>query len=114
MRSVPAIVSASPTRVPPAKPNPVRVEVQLHATLASFLPPSGRDGAAILDLDDGVTVADVVGRLGIPADLSRIVLVNGHDVEDTTGLRDGDVVDIFPPLAGGAAGAVHSGGSGSV
>jgi molybdopterin converting factor small subunit len=114
MRSVPAIVCVSPTRVPSANPNAVRVELQLHATLAPFLPPTARDGAAILELNDGATVADVVGRLGIPAALSRIVLVNGHDVEDTAGLRDGDVVDIFPPLAGGAAGGLHSEGSGSV
>jgi molybdopterin converting factor small subunit len=92
----------------------MRVDLQLHATLAGFLPPGARDGAAVLDLPETSTVADIVQRLGIPTALSRIVLVNGHDVEDATGLRDGDVVDIFPPLAGGAGGAVHSERSGSV
>jgi sulfur carrier protein ThiS len=92
----------------------VRVDVQLHATLAGFLPAGARDGAAVLYLPEPSTVADIVERLGIPTALSRIVLVNGHDVEDDRGLRDGDVVDIFPPLAGGAGGAVHSERSGSV
>jgi molybdopterin converting factor small subunit len=80
----------------------VRVEVQLHATLAAFLPPGSRDGVAVLDVAATATVADVIRHLGIPADLSRVVLVNGHDVDDETLLRVGDVVDIFPPLAGGS------------
>ena len=78
------------------------VEVQLHATLATFLPPGSRDGLAVVDLDEPATVAALIARLAIPAELSRIVLVNGHDVGDETSLRPGDVVDVFPPLAGGA------------
>ena len=94
----------------------MRVDVQLHATLAAFLPAGSREGVATLDVGDEATVAYVMARLAIPADLSRIVLVNGHDVEDEARLRDGDVVDVFPPLAGGARSAmVDSGGfAGSV
>ena len=80
----------------------MRVEVQLHATLAAFLPPGSAQGVAVLELDDDATVGDLLARLAIPADLSRIVLVNGHDVGDDTRVRPGDVVDVFPPLAGGA------------
>jgi molybdopterin converting factor small subunit len=80
----------------------VRVEVQLHATLAAFLPPGSRDGIAILDLADEATVRDVIDRLAIPDALSRVVLVNGRDVEEDARLRTGDVVDVFPPLAGGS------------
>lgn len=80
----------------------MRVDVQLHATLAPFLPPGSRDGIAHIELADGATVADLIGHLAIPPELSRVVLVNGHDVEDDAALRAGDVVDVFPPLAGGA------------
>ena len=80
----------------------MRVEVQLHATLAAFLPPGSRDGVAVLDVDDTATVADLIGHLAIPADLSRVVLVNGHDVDDDVHVHNGDVVDVFPPLAGGS------------
>lgn len=78
------------------------MDIQLHATLAPFLPPGSRDGVASLELPEPATVADLIRQLAIPADLSRIVLVNGHDVEDDAALRAGDVVDVFPPLAGGA------------
>lgn len=47
-------------------------------------------------------MADVIGALGIPADLARVVLVNGHDAAADRPLEEGDEVAIFPPLAGGA------------
>ena len=80
----------------------MQVDVQLHATLTAFLPPGSRDGVARIDLPDRATIAELIHRLAIPTDLSRVVLVNGHDVEDDAPLHAGDVVDVFPPLAGGA------------
>ena len=81
----------------------MRVEVRLFATLAAFLPPDGRDGAAELEIPEGSTVAEVARRLGIPPDLGRVVLVNGRDVGSEAPLAALDVVTIFPPLAGGAS-----------
>jgi molybdopterin converting factor small subunit len=80
----------------------VRVEVRLFATLAAFLPPDSRDGAAELEIPEGSTVADVTRRLGIPPDLARVVLVNGRDMGAEAQLGKADVVTIFPPLAGGS------------
>ena len=79
----------------------MRVEVRLFATLASFLPPESHHGAAVLDLPDGSTVRDVVRRLGIPADIERVSLVNGRDSVPETRLHPDDVVTLFPPLMGG-------------
>ncbi len=81
----------------------MRVEVRLFATLAAFLPPGGRDGAAELEIPDGSTVTEVTSRLGIPPDLARVVLVNGRDIGSEAALTPRDVVTIFPPLAGGGA-----------
>jgi len=79
----------------------VKVAVQLFATLAAFLPPQGRDGSAQLEIPEGSTVVDLARRLGIPPDLARVVLVNGHDVGPEAPLAAQDIVTIFPPLAGG-------------
>jgi len=79
----------------------VRVEVRLFATLAAFLPPRGREGAVTLDLPPGSTVHDAIQHLGIPAELERVSLVNGGDAVPEQPLRAGDVVTVFPPLAGG-------------
>lgn len=77
------------------------VEVELFATLAAYLPPGAATGRAVLDVADGSTVQDVALALGIPETVPRIVLVNGHDAEEDRRLRSGDVLSLFPPLAGG-------------
>ena len=80
----------------------MRVEVRLFATLERYLPQHQQAGAASLDVPAGSTVADLARVLGIPADLSRIVLVNDRDAGEEHPLQAGDVVTLFPPLAGGA------------
>ena len=82
----------------------MRVEVRLFATLARYLPDDHHAGAAALDVAEGSSVADVARALGIPSELSRIVLVNDRDAPDHQALAAGDVVTLFPPLAGGAGG----------
>jgi molybdopterin converting factor small subunit len=79
----------------------VTVEVRLFATLTQFLPAGSTAGTAVLDLPDGATIADLTRRLGIPPGLERVLLLNGANVGADARLRSGDVVDIFPPLAGG-------------
>ena len=77
------------------------VEVRLFATLAQFLPPDSTAGSAVLALPDGATVGDVTRRLGIPPALECVLLRNGANVDVDARLSAGDVIDIFPPLAGG-------------
>ncbi len=79
----------------------MKVEVQLFATLAAYLPPDGREGAATLDVPDRSTVRDVIQHLGLPPDLERVTLVNGGDATPDRALSSGDVLALFPPLAGG-------------
>jgi sulfur-carrier protein len=79
----------------------LRVQVQLFATLARYLPPDSREGAATIDVPETCTVRDLIQRLELPADLERVTLVNGRDATPDRSLRPGDVVAMFPPLAGG-------------
>jgi len=81
----------------------VRVEVRLFATLGRYLPESSQTDSAFLEMPEGSTVADVASALGIPATLSRITLVNDAEADDGLRLSPGDVVTLFPPLAGGQA-----------
>lgn len=77
------------------------VRVTLHAILRKFLPPDAIDHTAVLELPDGATVADAIARLGIPAKHASM-LVSGDDyLKPETPLRDGQQVNIFPPIAGG-------------
>lgn len=79
------------------------VEVRLFATLARFLPPGSRDGSAVLDVPDGATIDAVLRCLGIPPGLDRVLLLNGSEADPEQPVRTGDVIDVFPPLAGGVA-----------
>ena len=82
----------------------VTIEVRLFANLARYLPPvrvPAPGGGARLAVPDDATVADVVRRLAIPADLPGLFLVNGVEASLDRPLRAGDVLSIVPPLAGG-------------
>lgn len=78
------------------------VRIKLHAILRKFLPPEARDHTAVLDLPDDATVSYAIARLGIPPKHASM-LVSGDDyLKPETRLRDGQEVNVFPPLAGGA------------
>lgn len=77
------------------------IEVRLFATLAQYLPSGSGHGSALLNVAAKVTVGDVMRSLGIPEAMPRIVLVNGQDGDVDDPLSPGDVVTVFPPLAGG-------------
>lgn len=44
---------------------------------------------------------DVLQRLGIPTALERVTLVNGANAPADRPLTAADIIDVFPPLAGG-------------
>jgi molybdopterin converting factor small subunit len=79
----------------------VKIEVRLFATLAAYLPDESDGRSATLGVADGSTVADVVRLLGIPADMPFITMIDGRDAALERPLGDGDVLSLFPPLAGG-------------
>ena len=79
----------------------MKVDVCLFATLGRYLPPGSPRDRVTLELPQHTTVGQVVASLGIPIDLETLRVVNGRDAELDQVLRDGDVLSIFPPLAGG-------------
>jgi molybdopterin synthase sulfur carrier subunit len=79
----------------------VRVAVHLTATLRPYLPPGTRGDSVVLEVPDGTTVDQVVHSLRIPPELERLTVLNGRDVTPDQALAEGDVLSLFPPLAGG-------------
>jgi molybdopterin converting factor small subunit len=80
----------------------MKVEVALFATLSKYLPAGTQNRRATLEVKDGATVRDILNQLGVPPELPNILLVNGRQALDTTVLKDGETLSVFPPLAGGA------------
>ncbi|MBC7225132.1 MAG: MoaD/ThiS family protein [Anaerolineae bacterium] len=91
----------------------MRVRLHVFSILRECLPPDAHQGQVEVDLPDGATLRDLIGRfgmdqrLGVPpggslAQAGWQVLVNGAYVEDLSRtLSEGDEVSIFPPMAGG-------------
>lgn len=79
----------------------MKVAVHLTATLRAYLPPGTRGDSVVLDVPDGATVDQVVHSLRIPSELERLTVVNGLDATPDRRLVEGDVLSVFPPLAGG-------------
>lgn len=82
------------------------VEVRLFAGLRERLP-EARRGRAHLDLEEGSSLQGLLDRLEIEPRLAQMVLVNGvqtprdRSARAARRLSEGDVVAIFPPVAGG-------------
>jgi sulfur carrier protein ThiS len=84
----------------------MKITLKLFASLADCLPAEARSGHKIdLDVDPGTTVMDVVRRQGIPEALCAIVLIDGVWVprpdRASRALTEGEVLAIWPPVAGG-------------
>ena len=77
------------------------IEVKLFATLRDFLPQGSDRFSCRMGIDGHTRVKDIVERLKIPEDIPKIILVNGIHGRMDQVLKEGDVVSIFPPVAGG-------------
>ena len=84
----------------------MQIQVRLFASLRDHVPAEAR-GVARLELEPGANVVDVIEHFGIEPRLAQMVLINGIQIsrrlEERVArkLESGDVVSIFPPVAGG-------------
>lgn len=80
----------------------MRIELRLFASLRRKLPPGSPRGRCDLDLPAGSTLDDLLRHMDIPRASAQLVLVNGESGRDYhRRLSDGDVVSVFPQVAGG-------------
>jgi molybdopterin synthase sulfur carrier subunit len=82
------------------------ITFKLFATLTDYLPPAARRSNVLnMEVDDGMTIAQIIEPFGMPEKLVHLVLVNGTYVppEERASkvLNDGDVLAVWPPVAGG-------------
>lgn len=81
----------------------MKVRLQLFAHLADYLPQDAEGDGVTLELPEGALVSGVLSSLRIPPSVPFLSVVNGHEVDDSQPLHDGDELTIFPPLSGGSA-----------
>lgn len=78
------------------------IEIKVFASLRHYVPASNKhleDNK--WDISERATVNQVLETLNIPDEEARICLINGRKVEKTSILNEGDLLHIFPQMAGG-------------
>lgn len=84
----------------------MHITFKLFASLGDYLPSTVRPSNEMpLPVNPGVTIAQVIEPFGLPPKLVHLVLVNGKYIEPAQRashvLQEGDVLAIWPPIAGG-------------
>ena len=84
----------------------MKITFKLYASLTDYLPPEARRGNRIeLDVAPSATIAAIIEPYSLPIKLVHLVLVNGvyipPEQRATRTFVDGDVLAIWPPIAGG-------------
>jgi sulfur carrier protein ThiS len=84
----------------------MQITFKLYATLTEYLPPERRtSNQVVLDVPPEATIAQIIEPFNLPMKLVHLVLINGAFVPPeqraTRQLVDGDVLAIWPPIAGG-------------
>lgn len=81
----------------------IDVQVKMFMKFRKYLPSDSVDGRAVVSLEKGSTLQDLMRTLGIPEDEKGTAVINGisYGVTETQVLADGDVVSFFAPVAGG-------------
>ncbi len=76
------------------------IEVRLFASLRSYLP-KGSNSSCKIEIEEGSRIEDIFHILNIPIDYPKIILINAVHVSLENHLKEGDVITVFPPIAGG-------------
>lgn len=84
----------------------MKITLKLYANLSEYLPSHAQRNAVVWDLDEHTTIHELIDELHVPRTSAHLVLVNGvyiqpHERDQVGRLKEGDVLAIWPPVAGG-------------
>jgi len=79
----------------------MKIELRLFASLSRYLPERRRGNLCAMEIPEGTTISDLLRRLGVPAEVRKIIILNGVHAGESHALKEGDRIGVFPPVAGG-------------
>jgi sulfur carrier protein ThiS len=83
----------------------MQINIEFYASLMQYLPPGKSRHRREIQVDAERRLSNLIEQFHIPEKMAHIVLVNGHFVNvenrQERKLAEGDVVSIWPPVAGG-------------
>lgn len=84
----------------------MKITFKLFATLQHKLPPEAVSHAVDIDVDENLTIHQVLNLFTVTPEEAHLVLVNGIDCDcrsrdQAAALKEGDVLAVWPEVAGG-------------
>lgn len=84
----------------------MEIELKLFMMFKKFGPPDQVDGRSRMQIEPGTRFIDILNTINMPIEEDKIIVINGisHkqcDAVNELEIKDGDIVAIFPPIAGG-------------
>jgi molybdopterin converting factor small subunit len=83
----------------------MKIRLKLFAALRDYLPVGATSNEVDLEVADGISLKGMTDLNAVPAKRVHLVLVNGYHVPPSaysgTILKEGDIVAMWPPVAGG-------------
>lgn len=79
----------------------MEIEVRLYAMFREYLPDGTKGFSFTRELPAESSLSDLFEALKLPPDMSKMVIIDGRITSEDYLLHDGDIVNIFPPIAGG-------------
>ncbi len=83
----------------------MKVTLKLYASLGDYLPPGTKRNQIEVDVQEQTSIRDLLERHHVPMETCHLILVNGvytaPAMSHTAELKNGDVVAVWPPIAGG-------------
>ncbi len=84
----------------------MKITLKLFASLTDYLPPANKYSNILeMDVAPDASIMQIIAPLSLPEKMVHLVLVNGRYIEPEKRLSqtlvEGDVLAIWPPIAGG-------------
>lgn len=76
----------------------INIKLIFHAGLKKY---NNDLAETVMEVSEGTTVGELLGRLAVPRDQIAFVAVNGSRAPLTQSLNDGDEIKFFQPVGGG-------------
>ena len=79
----------------------IKVTVRMFSSFMKYLPPERTRDTCVINLEDNVTVIQLLNQLHVPKDIPKVITVNDENQKEYYILQDNDLLKIFPIARGG-------------
>ncbi len=83
----------------------MHITLKLYASLREHLPKDAKDQTIKIAVSKQETVFSILDRFAVPRGAVHLVLLNGHYLDEQarnqSAFSEGDILAIWPPIAGG-------------